>query len=428
MAPYVPAEWNSIIYRGVESEELDYKAAQDWNALSRSGKAKFVRHCIAMANTKGGYIVVGVGEDSAGRPVDYTGLTEKQSRAFDPTPVGNFINNYVDPELEFTIERPIVDGKRYAIFVVKRFSNMPHVCTYGCEGELLQGVFYIRTAEASSRPAFRSHEMHGLIQRSLRNQREQLGRMLRGILYESNNAFETDALEMFKEQRDLSRNMLTSRRNINQESSISFELCTFPAEFSQKRFTLSEVRDSLEKSVYMFPDPLFITHPEVVESYTTNVSIRSLPEHGLKIWQAFRSGFFHYLEFFPERKAGVDYRRLMLKLAEAMFFAGELYSELGYTEEMLEIDIRLKGVENVTLHGIKPRAGGKRTEYCCKIPEIRINLQRTLADLVSGPEEHALRAMKDICERFNVPSSRHEESGSSLRSYLEERIPEAFRS
>ena len=47
-------DWKSIIYRGVESDELDYKAAQNWLQLPRSGKAKFVRHCLAMANTKGG--------------------------------------------------------------------------------------------------------------------------------------------------------------------------------------------------------------------------------------------------------------------------------------------------------------------------------------------------------------------------------------
>lgn len=61
-------DWRSIICRGIESDELDYKAAQNWKNLSRAGKAKFVRHCIAMANTKGGYVVVGVGEDASGQP------------------------------------------------------------------------------------------------------------------------------------------------------------------------------------------------------------------------------------------------------------------------------------------------------------------------------------------------------------------------
>jgi predicted HTH transcriptional regulator len=35
---------------------------------------------MALANTRGGYIVVGVGEDANGNPLLHTGLTEKQAR------------------------------------------------------------------------------------------------------------------------------------------------------------------------------------------------------------------------------------------------------------------------------------------------------------------------------------------------------------
>ena len=102
-------DWKSIIYRGVESDELDYKAAQNWLQLPRSGKAKFVRHCLAMANTKGGYVVVGVGEDASGQPAVFTGLTPEEAQSFDPTAVGSFINRYADPQIDFTLERPVVD-------------------------------------------------------------------------------------------------------------------------------------------------------------------------------------------------------------------------------------------------------------------------------------------------------------------------------
>ncbi len=428
MAVHIPTDWRPIIYRGVESEELDYKASQDWNELSRAGKAKFVRHCMALANTKGGYIVVGVGEDQAGRPCVYSGLTEKQSRSFDPTAVGNFINNYADPEIDFSLERPVVDGKHYAVFVVRRFNSLPHVCAYGCEGELQQGILYIRTAEASSRPAFRSQEIHALIQRSLRNQREQLGRMLRGILYENSSLMEPDTKVRFNEQRTLSRDMLTSRRDVVNGNRISFEFSVYPAEFLQKKFSLSEIRTALERSVYLFPSPLFISPPEVADSYSTNVSVRSLPEDKTRIWQAFRSGFFHFLEYMPENSRNVEYDRLSKKIAEAVFFVGEFYSELGYNEEMFELEVRLNGVENALLTGIEPRVRrqGSPSEYRSHIPGIVVTLARTMADLTAGPEDHAARMLRDLCERFNVPSSRHEDPEDMIRSYLEERMPESF--
>ena len=108
-------KWQELVYRGVESDELDYKAAQDWEELTKAGKAKFVRHLLAFANTRGGYLVVGVGEDASGYPALRTGLTAKQCASFDPSKVGAFVNSHVEPPIKFTIERPLIKGKRYAI-------------------------------------------------------------------------------------------------------------------------------------------------------------------------------------------------------------------------------------------------------------------------------------------------------------------------
>ena len=56
-----------LVYRGIESDVLDYKSAMNFNTIPRSAKAKFARHCLALANTRGGHIVVGVSEDQIGR-------------------------------------------------------------------------------------------------------------------------------------------------------------------------------------------------------------------------------------------------------------------------------------------------------------------------------------------------------------------------
>ena len=102
-----------LVKRGVESEVLDYKSAMNWNLMSRPARAKIIRHCLAMANTKGGSVVIGVGEDQSGHPSDYQGLSDEEVHSFDPSTVGAFINRYVDPPIDFTIERPEIDGKRY---------------------------------------------------------------------------------------------------------------------------------------------------------------------------------------------------------------------------------------------------------------------------------------------------------------------------
>lgn len=414
-------EWENLIYRGIESEELDYKAAQNWKELPRAGKAKFVRHCLAMANTKGGYIVVGVGEDASGKPSLYTGLTKEQLRTYDPTAVGNFINKYADPQIDLTIERPVVDGKRYVVFVIRRFSDIPHVCTFGCDNELQQGVFYIRTADAASRPAYRASEIHSIIQRALRNQREILGRMIRGILYEDRQFQEEDALGRFREQRLNSRALFNRRKDNRSEGRIILEISVSPSRYVSKKFSLSELKRAFESSLYMFSENNFIEPGELEHAYFSNISLRCMPDHGRKLWQVFQSGFFHYICEVDGNERTLEYNFLVKLFAEAVFFLGQFYAELGYDNEMLSIGIRLDNVEQVVLSGMPVHVKNKSGGYVSRIPEIKTMLYRTAADLVSGNIEHTVRIIREICERFNMPDGRHLSLASEIRKYLEKR-------
>ncbi len=421
----IPTDWRSVIYRGIESEEIDYKAAVNWSDLDRCGKAKFVRHCMAMANTKGGYIVVGVGEDKSGRPCIYKGLTDKQSKSFDPTDVGNFVNRFADPEIDFDVERPVVDGKRFAVFVIRRFSNLPHVCGYGCESELQQGTIYIRTAEAASRPAYRASEIHGIIQRALRNQRELLGRMLRGVLYENRQSIEPDARSYFSEQVSNSKKFYLGKTPVEFPAKAALlEIAVAPGKFEQEKFGLSELKQAIDNSTYTLPDAKFIPAQELDESFFTNVALRSFPPNHKRFWQAFQSGLFHYFTLIPKQRNTLMYLDLVKLVAEAVHFFGQYYSELGYDDELLNIKFELEGVENVALNGLPDkvkRKGKKSTGYKCRIPEIKVKLERSVADLVSGPVGHSIRIIKEICERFNLPEGRHHELERVIKEYLGQR-------
>lgn len=406
-------DWKSIIYRRVESDELDYKAAQNWLQLPRSGKAKFVRHCLAMANTKGGYVVVGVGEDASGQPAVFTGLTPEEAQSFDPTAVGSFINRYADPQIDFTLERPVVDGKRYVVFVIRRFSSLPHVCSAGSEHELLQGVFYIRTADASSRPAYRSSEIHGIIQRAMRNQREQLGRMIRGLLYETHNAV-TPAEEgqsHFAEETAHSHNFFMKRRKNISGPSFTIELTVTPDEYVSERFTLSELRHQAEAAYDFHPNSAFIAPGDLREAYVTNVSLRFASE--ARVWQIYQSGLFHFIAAYP-LKGSVEYRFLLDFFADAMQFLSGLYAGLGFDEQSLQIALALNHVENLEL-GIEGTAPDR---YLCRIPEITISQTRTAADLASGYISHAAGLLRSVCERFNLPEGCHRNAPQMMKKHL----------
>ncbi len=398
-------DWKSIICRGIESDELDYKAAQNWKSLSRAGRAKFVRHCIAMANTKGGYVVVGVGEDASGQPSLFTGLTEEESHSFDPTDVGNFINRFADPAVDFTLERPVVDGKRYVVFVIRRFRNLPHVCTSSCENELSLGTFYIRTPDASSRPAYRSSEIHALIQRTLRTQREMLGRMIRGILYED-HSFQNERQQQsrFLEETAHSKEFFSKRRATAASPNFRLTLSVMPPDYTAEKFSLSELRMHLQEAFILFPDAVFIQPEEIRDAYFTNVSLRAFSADRHRLWQLYQSGLFYFTGIFPFEK-GVSYQFLVKFFSEAVKFIAQLYDFMGYSPELLTLQLSIRGVENVSL--TETPFHTEDFGFTCRIPEISLKMERSAADLSSAPAEHAVTLIKKVCERFNLPEGRH---------------------
>ncbi len=415
-------DWKPIIIRGIESEELDYKAAQNWNNLTRSGKARFARHCMAMANTKGGYIVVGVGEDKTGRPCVYAGVNDRQCKSFDPTDVGNSVNRFSDPPSDFDVERPVVDGKRYVVFVIRRFSEIPHVCAVSCNSELQQGVFYIRTADASSRPAYKASEIHGIVQRALRNQRELLGRMLRGILYEGRKTLAPEAKSEFKEQIIHSFRIFDKRRgefSPDPERGTLCEISVFPSEFILEKFSLSEVQKAVENSISTTLESSFIFLEEGEDSYFTNVAFRNFSRERRQYWQAFSSGLFHYVTMLEREKGTLRYEDLIKLVSSAVHFLGQYYYELGYTDELFSLRFKISSVEDTALSGTGSKSS--RAQHVCRIPEIEVKIQRTASDLISGTVGHSARIIREICERFNLPQGKHVGLEEQIGAFLEKR-------
>lgn len=395
-------DWEALIYRGIESDELDYKAAQNWGTLTRGGKAKFARHTMALANTRGGFIVVGVGEDEAGRPVLRTGLTDEWAKTFDPTDVGSFINSHTDPAIDLDIERPIVDGRQFVVFVVRRFSHLPHVCSRSLDKELQQGAFYIRTNDASSRVAFRASELHALMQRALRNQRELLGRMLRGLLYENSQYMdpESDARSRFQEQLLHSRSFQQSKTN--EAPPILFDVVAYSETFEEKRFDLSQIRSAVADSRPPPPQNPFVIIGSDQETYSTNVSLRSsIPEQG-QYWQAFRSGLFHFTEAVPYENT-IAHATLQCLTIGVIRFLANYYAELDLQDELVHMKFCFSDVENVRLEADPTTTDTNRQRQgICRIPRIEITMERSATDLASGTDNHAARLMREITERFNL--------------------------
>lgn len=416
------ARWAEIVHRGVESDELDYKSPMHWGRMNRAARAKIVRHCLALANTKGGYLVIGVGEDAAGRPAVYTGLSREELHSFDPTPVGEFVNRHVEPPIDFTIERPTVRRKRYAIFVIRPFATLPHVCSNSFETELQQGVFYIRTQDASSRAATRAIELHGLIQRALRNQREILGRMLRGLLYENRDASASES-QRFQDDIAGARQFFLHRHPPG-AGQLRFELTAALPEYDPERFRYAEVRQAAEGALVFYPDGVFLGPGALASGYRTNTAFRMVHKKGEELCQLGRSGLLFYTRLIDAPERRISFRGLTLLLAELVGFLSDFYVNLGLDEQLITLNLTMTGTDKLLLVPDE-EAGGRREkrsgENVCHIAEIETGIKRTAADLASGRETHAARLLSDIAERFNAPELNARRLAGQIRRYLEKR-------
>ncbi|MBO5668285.1 MAG: ATP-binding protein [Lentisphaeria bacterium] len=398
-------DFAELITRKVESDELDYKSAMSWRTMSRQEKGKIVRHLTAFANTRGGFLVIGVSEDASGIPGVLTGVSEEQAGTFDPTPVGNFINSHIEPPLDYIIERPMVDGKRYVIFVVKPFKNLPHVCSRGIEGELQEGIFYIRTAEASSRPARRAHEMQELLRRCMRNEREQLGRILRGILYESGKNIPGDVRQVNDLILDAGNYFRRRRGSGRKGILLKFAIVpdAFPALPADTQKWLPLLRDSL------FPcsKPQFLSREDMVSGQETPGSLRFLAQDKPLMWQMFDNGSFCYFRYTDSSQLSLE--DLARFCAEAAAFAGNLGTSLNLSEELLSLRLSLSPVTEMIIDG----------KYHSPAQEISSEIHRSAADLASGKENHAARLLRRLGEQLRLPDREIDRYESAIRDFLE---------
>jgi predicted HTH transcriptional regulator len=112
---------SELVSRKRESAKLDYK--QQYHPGSTHEKVEIVKDLVAMANTAGGYIVIGV--DNAG---DVVGLTESEALAIDEATVRAQVESYLGVSIDLFVDNKIdFNGKRLVVLTVLRSRRAPLV-------------------------------------------------------------------------------------------------------------------------------------------------------------------------------------------------------------------------------------------------------------------------------------------------------------
>lgn len=400
--------FEEMVYRGVESDVLDYKTHMSWRTMTRAAKGKLIRHLIAFANTRGGSLVIGVGEDQFGNPNLCTGVSTEEAGSFDPSAVGNFVNSHVEPPIDFTIERPVVRGKKYVIFTVRPFKNLPHVCTNSIEGEVQSGVFYIRTVEASSRPARRALEMQELIHRALRNQREALGDVLRSVLQDAGLAAPPPAVAVSADAIEASWHYFSRRTSGFDLPQI--KLTVEPANFLPGRFSFSQLRSAMFKAL---KKELRFLYQNEAEALPTPGSLRYISMEARRMWQFFDSGLFCF--FTVLSKPVLEYAEIIRLCAGAVDFSGLLYTALGMENENLSITLEI-----VNPQKLKVASDNVQYSFAAHSP-CRAKLDTYAAACKAHPAEYASQLALEMGNLFKLNGLDPEQLKISAGKYLEKK-------
>ena len=400
--------FEELVYRGVESDELDYKTHMSWHTMSRAAKGKLLRHLIAFANTRGGYLVIGVSEDQFGNPNLCTGVSQAEAGSFDPSAVGSFVNSHVEPPIDFTIERPVVRGKKYVIFVIRPFKHLPHVCTNIIEGEIKSGVFYIRTVEASSRPARRAMEMQELIHRALRNEREALGNVLRSVLQDTGLAAPEMSKNNYDDAIEASEHYFHRRTSSFELPQIKLTAC--PDKFRLEKFTLPELRSAFFKALR---EELRFLHKDEAEALPTPGSLRYISMNARRMWQLFDSGLFCFFAVLPETQ--LDFSEIIRLCAVSVDFFAKLYSALGMDKEQLLLSLEIVNAQQLTV------TSQNESFHAVEASPCRAELKGCAAEFAADTEKFAAKLAVSNGDLFKIPVPEEKSLQQTVRQYLEKK-------
>ena len=153
----------ALVHLGVETKDLDYKELLELDC--RDGRAGLAKDVIAMANSGGGRIIVGVRESAPGSfaPV---GIPEDDLAAFEPSRLNRALRDYLDPPFSVGVKQVRDGGRAFAILEVPPGREM--IILAARENDragLRRGRVYVRTSSVESAEVRDSNELRALLER-----------------------------------------------------------------------------------------------------------------------------------------------------------------------------------------------------------------------------------------------------------------------
>jgi hypothetical protein len=414
-----PNELIEILRRGHEAKDFDYKASAGWDEADKKSCCALVKDILAMANTTGGYIVIGVSETPAGYSFD--GLSDEDADSFDTSRLNRFLQNYADPPINALLKKVVHLGRVFVLIEVPPFTDTPHLCQKDYPGVLTVPSLYVRTDNNESAPVKSPADFKLVIERSIRNRSDALLASFRAILTTGPSAPPSaSSLERFTAQCDAAEAHFSAVNPLKDEEPLLgyLEFIFMPEEFDAARFDLDALRAAAERAhitytgwpfLYFDPDRMQYSHV-IQDGWEMFIQDRDFGGfYMMDYWRFYQSGLMYYrtilrpsaTEADQGREPAADVRFIAIYVAQAIDCLTRLYDRLLADTESVAIHVRLINTEGRRLvnsgRGMMPLWA----PYVCRIPEIVVQRRSSLAEWRAAVVDHAVEMSREIYLRFN---------------------------
>lgn len=409
-----------VLLRGYESKDLDYKAPMSWDETDKKACCHVVKDILGMANTLGGFIVIGVSETSTG--FSWNGLTTEQSKTFETTRLNQFLQNYADPPINTRLRKIDLDEKCYVIIEVPRFPDTPHICQKDYPDVLKSATLYVRTDNNETAPIRSSADFRIVLERAVRTRSDTLLASIRSIL--TIGTPEAAPIESSSEKFDAQRAEADDRfKQLNplkgSKCAGFFQSSFSPQEFKSSRFTLDQLRDGAMRGSVDFKGwPFLPIHPNrpdwtyaLQDGLETFISGKDFSgDDMVDFWRFQQSGFFYQSTAMrpssmqvgsDPARCVVDFRNTAIYVAEAIHCLTRLYDSLLADDDPVSMSLALTGTQDRLLVSTGPGFMPLWGDYTCRIPKLIAERSYPLAEWRAGVMDHAVEIVKDIYLRFN---------------------------
>lgn len=423
----------NLIFRAFESKEHEFKGPIAWNGNDKKACCEIVKDILAMANTKGGFIVIGVEETTNGFVPK--GLTPQQIASYQPEEINRYIQRYAEPPINITLAKVENNGKSFVIIKIPQFASIPHICKTEFPGVLTKPTLYVRTDNNESAPIATASDFHALIESSLLKRKQSLLTAIRSIIkgYEPDKDQKQMVKEQFSRQIADAINSFEEKNPLKQKNYVGYREVIFQplSSFDDKRFEISKLKDALKQASVDFKGwPFIFVSRDPKDLYLIQDGVESLvafPDFigndRIDFWRIYTSGLFYHrslmweepqdrkrpevidVNYVMSRKykgPTMDFVALTFYVAEAINSLVLLYNALGLEDELITARFRILGTINRLLTTYdKSRMWFDDVPYISKIPEIVEEKTYNLNEWKAGMVDLSVDIIKAICLKFN---------------------------